>query len=84
MAERDKTIDVTNAEWQLIESLREWDQLPEGYQISIERVAGAWSTALREVGVGTGKTARGTGASFDEAWHNLEPNWERQRHGPLA
>jgi hypothetical protein len=68
---RDDQLDITAQEQQFLEFLREWDTMPEDYQVVIEHVQGVWDATTKELG--TKRVARGTGASFDEAWNNMEP-----------
>jgi hypothetical protein len=65
-------MDITQQEQQMLELLREWaggDQ----YRLLIERQDGAWDITLSEVG--KPHTARGTGATFGEAWDDMAPTW---------
>jgi len=61
---------LSEEETQLIEILREWDG-DDAYQLIIERRDGAWDLSMKELGRG----ARGTGATFDAAWDNMDPLW---------
>jgi hypothetical protein len=63
--------DITDQERQFLEILREWDRLAGDYQVVIERRQGAWDATMTELG--TQRVARGTGATFDEAWYNMTP-----------
>jgi hypothetical protein len=63
--------DITDQEQQLPEILREWDTVPGDHQVVIEHIQGVWDTTMKELG--TKRVARGTGATFDEAWYNMEP-----------
>jgi len=65
------TMDVTVQERQLIEDLRQWGKV--NYRLQIEIVDGVWDVAVRELG--TKRAARGTGATFDDAWDGMAPLW---------
>ena len=64
------TLELSEEETQLIEILREWDG-DDAYQLIIED--GAWDLSMKELG--TSRGARGTGATFDAAWDNMDPLW---------
>jgi len=49
-----------------------WDG-EDAYQVIIERRDGAWDISMKELG--TTRGARGTGATFDAAWDNMDPLW---------
>src|SRR6516165_6925167 len=67
-----RTLELSEEETQLIEILREWDG-DDAYQLIIERRDGAWDLSMKELG--TSRGARGTGATFDAAWDNMDPLW---------
>jgi len=66
------TLELSEEETQLIEILRQWDG-DDAYQLKIERRDSAWDIGMRELG--TNRGARGTGATFDAAWDNMDPLW---------
>jgi hypothetical protein len=65
-------MNLTDEERQLIEILRR-DFAKRGNQLVIEWREGAWDITLKELG--TKRGARGTGATFEAAWRNMEPLW---------
>lgn len=69
-------MDVTLQEQQMIQILREWSG-KDDYSLQIEYRDGAWDITLSSVLNKKNKTARGTGASFDVAWDQIEPTWAR-------
>jgi hypothetical protein len=56
---------------QLIEMLDEWQTAPENFQLIIARIDGAWDITLQQID--SVRASRGTGRTFHEAWHNMEP-----------
>jgi len=74
-------MEFTEQETQLIATLREAQGDPdEDFSLQIERRQGAWDIALSSVIVGKtlkSKThkARGTGATFNQAWDEMNPLW---------
>ena len=66
------TVDLSEQEAQLIEILREWNG-EDAYEMRIAQQDGAWEISLKKLGTAHG--ARGTGATFDAAWDNMDPLW---------
>ena len=62
-------MELTEQERQLVEILREWDQLGEN-RLTIER-HGVWGLVLERQGTGE-KVVRGTGPTFAEAWDEMD------------
>jgi hypothetical protein len=62
---------VTEAERQMIEILREW-QNGSNYRLVIE-FGGGWEIDLSEPG--TNRAARGVGETFNQAWERMNPWW---------
>ena len=56
---------------QLIEMLDEWQTAPENFQLIIARIDGAWDITLQQID--SVRASRGTGRTFHETWHNMEP-----------
>jgi hypothetical protein len=72
-------LDLSEQESQLIEICREWHGT-DAYRLTIERRDGAWNVSLKQLGGppddrGTRGASRGTGATFDAAWHDMVPLW---------
>ena len=70
--------EATEAERQLIEMIREPRRKNETFELRIEQADGVWDIELAGTvtlldGRLVHNTARGTGASFDEAWDNMGP-----------
>ena len=65
--------ELTEEELQMIEIIREWTGAAE-YRLLIEREDGAWNITLSEAPHDQGHTARGTGASFNDAWNDMAPS----------
>ena len=77
--------DLTDQERQMIEIIRENADTTE-FRLLIERRDGAWDITMSARGLaglspfrpsrpkGEG-SARGVGATFDEAWDNMNPLW---------
>jgi hypothetical protein len=63
--------DITVQEQQFLRILREWNTVSQDFQVMIEHVHGAWDVTMKEIGAP--RLARGTGATFDEAWDNMQP-----------
>jgi hypothetical protein len=62
------TMELKEQERQLIDMLREWDQLGD-YRLTIEQ-HGEWDVALQQQG--TKRMVRGTGPTFAEAWDRMD------------
>jgi len=62
------TMELNEQERQLIETLREWDQLGD-YRLTIEQ-HGEWDVALQQQG--TKRMVRGTGPTFAEDWDRMD------------
>jgi hypothetical protein len=67
-------MELTVQERQMIEVLREWTGASE-YGLHIERQDGAWNITLTEFTDDKKMGARGSGATFDEAWDRMDPLW---------
>jgi hypothetical protein len=65
--------ELSAAELQLIEIMREWADDPETYRLRIECADGAYEIEL-SMPV-RGKTARGVGRTLSEEWDNVVPSW---------
>ena len=65
--------DLSEQEQQMIEIIRQW-KTGKNRQLKIEIVDGAWGIILKEIGTKSW-AARGTGATFDAAWDNINPTW---------
>jgi hypothetical protein len=63
-------LELSEQEAELIHILRQW-KAKDAYQICIERRDGAWDISMKEFG--TNRGARGTGATFDAAWDDINP-----------
>jgi hypothetical protein len=61
--------DITDQERQFLESLRQ--KRSHDLRVTIEYMQGAWDVTMTEPG--TKRLARGTGATFGEAWDNMQP-----------
>jgi hypothetical protein len=64
--------DLSKQEQQMIEIIRKWTG--KNRQLKIEIVDGAWDITLKEIGTKSW-AARGTGATFDAAWDNINSTW---------
>jgi hypothetical protein len=69
-------MELTDAERQLIEIIRR--EFRDGFRLSIEGQGGAWDIAMSGPvatlqGGEKHASARGVGASFDAAWHGMNP-----------
>jgi hypothetical protein len=64
-------IELTDAELQMIECLREAQGEVANFRLVIERTDGAWEIRM----VLSPRGGRGVGTTFDEAWHNMAPDW---------
>lgn len=65
-------LELTDAERQLIEILRQWHPR-ETYRLVLETVNGAWEIEMSEPRAKRG--ARGVGTTFDQAWDGMAPRW---------
>jgi hypothetical protein len=63
--------DVTDQEQQFLEIMRDMNKRLQDVQVVINRIQGVWDVTMKELG--TERIARGTGATFDEAWNNVTP-----------
>ena len=63
--------EITEQEQQFLEGLRDKSKRSYDVRIVIEHMQGAWDITMMEPG--TKRAARGTGATFDEAWDNMLP-----------
>jgi len=68
------TLEMTEAERQLIETIREQIDDRE-FRILIERVAGAWEIVMSVPPHNERNKARGVGGTFDAAWDGMNPLW---------
>jgi hypothetical protein len=72
-------MDITDQERQVIEILREQQSGPDNnFRLTIEHVDGAWEIAMSitfHEAPDRAKRVRGVGASFDQAWDNMDPLW---------
>jgi hypothetical protein len=77
--EHTQQFDVTNAEQQLIECLREIGARRDEarFRLVIELDGGAWEIVMSEQIESLGKKigASGVGATFDQAWIGMDPPW---------
>jgi hypothetical protein len=64
----------TEQERQLIEILREWSD-SDDVRLELEYKDGVWEIILSRAPHDSGHTARGTGATFAQAWDNVNPMW---------
>ena len=67
-------MELSEEETQMIETIREWSGADE-FRLRIERQDGAWEITLSEAPHDGRRAARGTGATFKEAWDNMAPLW---------
>jgi hypothetical protein len=67
-------IDMTDQERQMLEMLREWNDLGENHRLVIERRDGAWELELTgpHPKRDTAK-ARGVGRTLSQAWDEMAP-----------
>lgn len=77
---RDVSLELDDAERQLIEMLREQSSSKDNLRIVIELLDGAWEiemSALLATKTGTRKhhAARGVGRTFSQAWEDMNPTW---------
>jgi hypothetical protein len=63
--------EITEQEQQFLEGLRDKSKRSYDVRVVIEHIQGAWDVTIEEPG--TKRIARGTGATFDEAWDNMIP-----------
>lgn len=68
------TMDISEQERQMVEILREWGQRDD-CRLLIELQDGAWNITLSTEPHDERHKARGTGASFNAAWDNVDPLW---------
>ena len=69
------TIELSEAEVDMILTIREWGG-NDDYQLLIEHRDAAWDIALSMSSQEFRATRRaGTGATFDQAWNNMDPTW---------
>ncbi len=73
MTTETQQFDVTEAERQLIECLRE--QANESFRLEIRHEDGAWELAMSARYAGKQLSGRGVGATFDQAWGGVAPGW---------
>jgi hypothetical protein len=71
--------EISDQERQFIEMLREWSG-EDDHCIEIRHALGAWEIKLSMPWPQKGtpekeKWSRGAGATFDEAWDNVNPSW---------
>jgi hypothetical protein len=69
----DENFQVTDAERQLIESLRQLRPGDDNLRLVIELADGGWEIDMSEPG--TKRGARGVGITFDQAWDGMDPYW---------
>jgi hypothetical protein len=65
---------ATEAECQMLNILREWSG-NDNNRLTIEYRDGAWEIAMSMTPHGKNQTVRGVGATFDQAWDSINPNW---------
>ena len=65
---------LTEQERLMLEMLREWSGKDDCCML-IEHRDGAWDITSSIAPHDVNHTARGTGASFVEAWNNMNPTW---------
>jgi hypothetical protein len=65
---------ATEAECQMLNILREWSG-NDNNRLTIEYRDGAWEIAMSMTPHGKNHTARGVGATFDQAWDSINPTW---------
>jgi hypothetical protein len=65
--------ELSAAERQMIEILREWADDPGTYRLLIGCVSEAYEIELSMPD--RGKSARGVGRTLSEAWDNVAPSW---------
>ena len=68
------TTELTDAEWQLIEMLREQQEDSGHFLLVVEHRDGAWEFAMSH----GGRSIRGVGATFDRAWEDDGPSGRRE------
>jgi hypothetical protein len=66
--------DLSLQESLLLEMMREWSG-KDNCRMKIEYRDGAWEITMSISLYGNDHTARGVGASFAQAWDNMNPTW---------
>jgi hypothetical protein len=64
-------IELTNAELQMVEVLRQVQGEAATFQLIIERTDGAWEIRMML----SPRGGRGVGRTFDDAWISMDPDW---------
>jgi hypothetical protein len=64
----------TQEELLMIGMFREWKE-KDDCRMLIEHRDGAWDITMSVAPHDVNHTARGTGATFGEAWNNMNPTW---------
>jgi hypothetical protein len=75
------TIELSEAEEDMILMIREWGG-DDDCRLLLKRRDGAWRIALSMSPHDVDHKARGTGATFDQAWDNMDPTWAWSHSDP--
>jgi len=67
--------EVTEAEQNLIEILREQTNPGDTFRLVIAREDGAWEIEWSSRNIRGPLSGRGVGRTFDESWENVSPSW---------
>ena len=67
-------LEVSKAEEDMIMSIREWAG-HDDYYLLIQHRGNAWDITLSLAPHDPDHRARGTGATFDQAWDDMDPTW---------
>jgi hypothetical protein len=68
---RDARIELTDAELQMVEVLRNVQREAATFRLIIERTDGAWEIRMML----SPQAGRGVGRTFDDAWISIDPDW---------